>query len=61
VGGSRWRAWVEKTLPWYHPHTERLRNVRSAVIARLTADTTEQAQRVMDDYRAADRVVRRER
>ena len=60
MAGSRWRAWVEAHLPWYHPHTERLRNVRSQVIDRHAVEQLGQAKQIIDDYRAADQVVRRE-
>jgi hypothetical protein len=58
---SRWRAWVEARLPWYHEHTERWRGVRSAVIDRQSAVVLKQAERVMDDYRSADRASGHER
>jgi len=59
--GSRWRAWLEARLPWYHEHTERLRNIRSAIIDRRAAETIDLAQHIRDDYCEADRAMGRER
>lgn len=67
MGSSRWREWVEAKLPWYHPHTERLRNVKSEILGRITTDTTEEARRVIDRrdlaviaaYREADEKLRK--
>jgi hypothetical protein len=57
---SRFRAWVERVLPWYQEHTERLRNARSAVITRRAIRTTDLArQTLIDAYERADRERRR--
>jgi esterase/lipase len=54
---NRWRAWVERVLPYYSPRAERLRNARSEMIARHTATTTDWIKRVIDQYGRADAIV----
>jgi len=47
MGTSKFRAWVEKTLPWYSPHVERLRKVKSDAINRRAVAAIEQAERII--------------
>jgi hypothetical protein len=64
VMGSRFRAWVERVLPWYDPITEHLRDLRTEQRRRRTISALHQAERaeqVIDDYRDADRAARHER
>ena len=57
----RWRDVVERLLPWFDPERERQHNDRTEAIRQRSIATRIRAEGVVDDYRAADRVVRRER
>jgi len=53
-----WRAWLVRHLPWYdEPITE----AKHAHDARLRRDSTAKMDRMVEDFRLADRTIRRHR
>jgi hypothetical protein len=54
--GNVWRQLLEKLLPWYNPKVERLRDARSRQVQRRSVVTRARAERIISEYRDADKV-----
>lgn len=55
---DRWRALIERALPWYDPHLEAGRNGRTEAIRLRAIRERQKVERVLDDYAATDARIR---
>jgi len=57
--GNRWRAWVERILPWYDPEAARAHDQRTEAIRLRSIAAQVKSERVMAEYAAAEKRARR--
>ncbi len=56
---ERWRAFVERALPWYDPTLEEGRDGRTEAIRLRAIRERKNVERVLDEYRKTDARIRR--